>query len=302
MGCEPLGGADWGTVDIAEAEAVVRAAWDAGIRVFDTADVYGLGKSEQRLARALGSVRHDAVIVSKFGVRWRPVPGARAATWKDASPSHLVLALESSLRRLQIDRIPVYLVHWPDARTALDDTLAELERQRLAGKIGVYGVSNHWGSELTKAMALGASIAELPLSLVDMRADIEMSRCASSGLDVLAYGVYAQGLLCGNYDRASRFGDDDRRGRLSQFSEDTWDANETVLAQLALIAGKRGVSMASVALRWVLDHEAVSLAIVGMKTRAQLADALSALTWELEAAEADGLREAGAHAARLTVS
>lgn len=79
LGCEPLGGTDWGQVDMVELHAAVDKAWDLGIRVFDTADVYGLGRSEEQLSKALGARRHDAVIVSKFGIRWEvPKVGNRA--------------------------------------------------------------------------------------------------------------------------------------------------------------------------------------------------------------------------------
>jgi aryl-alcohol dehydrogenase-like predicted oxidoreductase len=289
LGCEPLGGMDWGVVDKGAAVAAVRAAWEAGVNVFDTADVYGLGESERRLATALGGERHHAIIVSKFGVRWKRAVRGRAETWRDCSPTHLVRSLDASLRRLQVDRIPIYLVHWPDTRTPIETTVAELERQRVAGKIGVYGVSNYWGHQLAEAAALGAEVVELPLNLLNRRAEVELKRPHVASVGVLAYGAYAQGLLCGRYRRGSLFSPDDRRHRLRQFSEAEWALNEQLLLRIRTVAGNRGVSMASVALRWVLDHRNVSAAIISAKTPVQLADAVGAFGWHLDQAEVDML-------------
>jgi aryl-alcohol dehydrogenase-like predicted oxidoreductase len=152
FGCEALGGTDWGKVDVPAVQAAVAHAWDRGINTFDVADVYGLGRAETALAEALGPRRHDAVIITKFGVNWRQGKnGGRAETFRDASPAHAKKAAENSLRRLKIDCIPLYLVHWPDPRTPLADTRAALEELKAAGKIRRYGLSNFPGRRLAAA-------------------------------------------------------------------------------------------------------------------------------------------------------
>jgi len=104
MGCEPLGGTDWGDFDPNLAIQAVRHAWDCGITVFDVADVYGLGLAEKVLATALGSARYDAVIISKGGVAWQQAAGdGRARTYRDSNPTRIVAALEDSLRRLKLE-------------------------------------------------------------------------------------------------------------------------------------------------------------------------------------------------------
>lgn len=287
MGCEALGGTDWGHVDIDDAMDAVRFAWSQGVNVFDTADVYGLGESERRLSAALGDSRHEAVIVSKFGVRWTGLSGDRAKTWRDSSASYLGEALDASLRRLRIERIPVYLVHWPDDGTPVEDTLGALEEHRLAGKIGVYGVSNFWGTSLRDAVQLGARAVELPLSLVDRRAESELSNCIGAG--VIAYGTYAQGLLCGRYGRDSQFRGDDRRHRLAHFSNAGWDSNELSLRRVGEVAISRGVTQAQVALRWVLSNEGISCALIGAKSASQVAEAVAACDLELSQEEYEHL-------------
>jgi aryl-alcohol dehydrogenase-like predicted oxidoreductase len=275
LGCEALGGTDWGIVDLDDAAATVRTAWDHGVVVFDTADVYGLGQSERRLAAALGKARHDAVIVSKFGVRWRGTANSRAVTWRDATPDYVVDALESSLRRLRVERIPIYLVHWPDAETPIEETLGALEEQRLAGKIGVYGVSNFADAQLKKAVESGGRVAEMPLNLIQRGAESDISFCGQHDVSVLAYGPYAQGLLCGRYGRHSKFEQNDRRHRLPHFAESAWDSNDALLERLKVLANQRGVKEAQVALQWVISHPPVACTLVGARNPEQLLDTLS---------------------------
>src|SRR5690606_37356832 len=141
FGCEPLGGTDWGDIDLAECENAVRHAYERGVRFFDTADVYGLGASEERLSRALAGNRFEAMIATKGGVRWSSDEGGRARTWRDLDPAYLRGAVDDSLRRLRIDSIGLYYLHWPDERTDLRETLECLAEMKLSGKIQRIGLS-----------------------------------------------------------------------------------------------------------------------------------------------------------------
>jgi aryl-alcohol dehydrogenase-like predicted oxidoreductase len=144
FGCEPLGGIDWGVVDVAGIGSAIDRALDLGIDFFDTADVYGLGLSEERLSQTLGHRRHDVVIATKGGVSWStPTSQSRASITRDSSPSYLRTAVENSLRRLRLDVLPIYYVHWPDPSTPIEATFAELEKLRTEGKIGSLGCSNY---------------------------------------------------------------------------------------------------------------------------------------------------------------
>jgi aryl-alcohol dehydrogenase-like predicted oxidoreductase len=281
LGCGPLGITDWGKLDLSDAMAAVHAAWDQGINLFDTADVYGLGESERILSQVLGKDRHEAVIVSKFGVRWKQESAHRAKTWKDSSGSYLIEALDASLRRLRIERIPIYLVHWPDVNTPLTETIDILEGCRAAGKIGVYGVSNFSGDLLADAVQFGARVVELPLNLIDQKFERQLDECSDSGVGVVAYGAYAQGLLCGGYDRSSRFQSDDRRHSLLHFADGAWDLNDEVLARIRRVGSRRSVPDAQVAVRWVLQHQSVDSVLISAKNAKQLADAIAACEWQM---------------------
>lgn len=288
FGCESLGGTDWGKVDVPAVQAAVAHAWDRGVTAFDVADVYGLGRAESALTEALGPRRHDAVIITKFGVNWRAgKDGSRAETFRDASPAHAKEAAENSLRRLKIDCIPLYLVHWPDPRTPLEETIGALEELKAAGKIRHYGLSNFPAAQIRG----GPAAAELAYSLISNGAAEKelLAACRKQGLATLAYGVLAQGLLTGKYGADANFGADDRRHRLGQFQQAAWEKNGPLLARLRATAEKYGKTMAQVAIRWTLDNPDLSCAIVGAKSACQVDANLGAMGWRLTPEDYDAL-------------
>jgi aryl-alcohol dehydrogenase-like predicted oxidoreductase len=300
FGCEPLGGTDWGAVDAREAEGAVRRALELGINLFDTADAYGLGRSEEALSAALGERRHDVVIVSKFGIAWEHQPGGRARTWKDASPRRVAEALEGSLRRLRVDRLPVYLVHWPDPATPLEDTLEALARCVEQGKVGCVGLSNFGAADVRHAhRVLPLAAVEAEYSLLSRGAEAELlPACAGLGIGVLAYGALAQGLLTGKYGADARFGPDDRRHRLPGFRGAALERGLAAAAALAGAGRESGATPAQLAVRWVLDHPAVTSVVVGAKSARQVEANASAASAVL-AAEARARAERAAASSAL---
>ena len=221
FGCEPLGGTDWGRIDVDEVKHAVREAVHRGVTLFDTADVYGLGLSEERLADALGDDRTRVVIATKGGVRWDSRPAGRASTYRDTSPAAIVSAVEASLRRLRLEQIPLYQIHWPDGRTPIEDTVEALARCVEAGKIGYVGCSNVSSAEVDASRAVATlTSVQLPLSLLDHRSLGLVQTMQQHRIGTLAYGCLAQGLLSGRYPNGTRFGADDRRSRLSLFAKD----------------------------------------------------------------------------------
>lgn len=292
FGCEPLGGTDWGSVDEREGRAAVQRALELGINFFDTADVYGLGQSERVLSEALGRRRHEIVIATKFGVNWQDNPnGGRARTFFDSSPERVVVALENSLRRLRIDCIPLYVIHWPDPKTPIAHTMDALARCREAGKVRYIGVSNFPPNMIKQAHEfVKLSCVELPYNLIDRRAERELLPCcAELGISVLAYGPLAQGLLTGKYGPDARFGPDDRRSRLPHFQGDSLKKKLRAVQVLKELAARYNRTPSQLAVRWVLDNQTVSCAIVGAKSPVQIEDNVGALGWSLSAADRERL-------------
>ncbi len=284
MGCEALGGTDWGKVDPIKAREAVRAAVDCGISTFDTADVYGLGNSEIELSNALGSDRHQAFIVSKFGVRWEQnSPDDRAVTFRDSSPRYLLTAIEASLRRLNIEAIPLYLVHWPDPSTPLRETLQALDKIKQAGKILNYGLSNFRVEEVVDATRnYNVCAYEGDYSLLRRNPFEQISReLEGKKVARFCYGVLAQGVLTGKYNAKSKFEQDDRRSRLAQFDPGRWNYNEVQLDRLRVVAEKYEKTPAQVAIQWVLQGGRVDSAIVGAKTPEQVRLNIEVMHWKM---------------------
>jgi aryl-alcohol dehydrogenase-like predicted oxidoreductase len=284
FGCEQLGGVDWGPFDGAAALAAVEVALNCGIRLFDTADIYGLGLSERRLADILRPRRPDVVIATKFGLNWRQQEASqRAQTFRDSSRRRVREALEGSLRRLGVDSIDLYQVHWPDPSTPIAETLDELERCRREGKIVHIGLCNFPVALLREACGVTAiASAQVPYSLLDRSAEVELLPfCADHHVAVVVYGPLAHGLLSGKYDATTRFGIDDRRGRMPAYRGEEFRRNLRIVHDVKAVAERYGKSPSQIALRWVLRNPAVTCAIVGCKTQQQVSENADVFDWDL---------------------
>ena len=283
FGSEPAGGTDWGKVDDRDSIAAIQKAVERGINFFDTADVYGLGRSEEILAEALGRDCQKVIIASKFGVNWNVVPGKRAKTFFDGSPARVLEALEGSLRRLRLDCIPLYYIHWPDPNTPIADTMETLIKCKEAGKIRFIGVSNFSAELVRQAYSIHPlATVQTPYNLLQRQAELDLLPCCDElGVGAVAYGPLAQGLLTGKYGPDAKFGDDDRRSRLSHFQKETLKSNLTTVERLKVVGKQYEKSPAQVAIRWILDHPSMSCAIIGVKNTDQLEENLGAMNWTL---------------------
>lgn len=285
FGCWATGGHGWGTIDDHEAIAAVKCAFYRGITFFDTADVYGFGKSEERLCRALGNHRHDVIIATKFGVRW----DKNGKTWKDISPSYMRKALEASLRRLKLDCIPIYYVHWPDGKTDLSDILQAMADCKQEGKIGAIGISNFSAEQIKEAVKIAPIHAfQTRLNLLERKALYDtLPLCKANNIDFISWGSLADGLLTGKFLKESTFSDNDHRRRNPQFQELQYLLNLKKVEKLKRLASARNVSAAQLALRWLLDTTGVGSVLVGAKSPIQIEENIGALDWRLTNGEYD---------------
>jgi aryl-alcohol dehydrogenase-like predicted oxidoreductase len=285
IGCEQLGGTDCGRYDRLETIRAVAHSADLGINVFDTADVYGLGESEEALTRALGARRHEMFIVTKGGVRWeRPAGQERARTNIDLSPDYLRRAVEDSLRRLAIDSIPLYLLHAPDRSVPLEQSLEALMALKDAGKVRAIGLSNYSFADIRRADELADIAAvELRYNLFERAPETEIFPwCRKRGIGIFAYGPLAEGLLAGKYSEASRFDSSDRRSRLPHFQGDALRTNLNVVDRVRLAAADHSRSAAQIAVNWVLSRNAVTSAVVGVKNVKQLEEVAGSIGWSVD--------------------
>jgi aryl-alcohol dehydrogenase-like predicted oxidoreductase len=280
MGGCPLGGHDWGAVDDADSVAAVRRALEGGVNFFDTADVYGLGHSEELLAAALGPDRHRVIVATKFGMRW----DANRRPWKDTSPGYLRVAIENSLRRLRLSCVPLYYIHWPDGATPIAETMAELVRCRDQGKLRWIGLSNFSPAQVREAVSVAPVHAlQVAMSVLDHAlADELLPLARQTGIGLVTWGSLSQGLLTGKFNAQSRFPPNDRRCRYANFIGEQFQENIRRVETVKQIAARTGRTPAQVALRWLLDTPGVGVALVGGKRPAQIEENLGALDWQLD--------------------
>lgn len=280
-GC-PLGGHGWGLVNDDDSVRAVRTALDLGINFFDTADVYGLGHSERILSRALGSNRHDVIVATKFGVKW----DSRKNISRDISPRYLRLALEASLRRLKLEFIPLYYVHWPDGRTSVEAAIEELERCRAKGKIQAIGVSNFSAEQIRIASQVTQiTCVQAQLSLLNRKALALSQVVREAQASLVTWGSLAQGLLTGKYSRDSHFDESDRRSRYENFQGEVFSRNLNAVEIAKQISKRLGKSPSQIAIRWLLDTSQVDCVLFGAKTSRQVQENVGASGWSLSDTE-----------------
>lgn len=282
LGTAQFGGADHplyrhiGGLGQAEADRLVGMALDAGINLFDSADVYAQGESEQRLGRALGSRRHEALISTKVGNRAGPHPN-------DAGLSrvHLVGAIDAALRRLGTDHIDLLQIHAWDPYTPLEDVMRTLGDAVRMGKVRYLGCSNFFAWQLVKANLLAAAHGMEPLvacqayySLVgrDIEREI-LPALQDQGLALLSWAPLAGGLLSGEYSRSRR---PTRNSRRLAVAFPPVDENHAfnVIDVLEIVARKHAATVAQVALAWQFHQPGLTAAVVGANSESQLGDNL----------------------------
>lgn len=264
-------GGRWGGADDAASLAACHAALDAGVNWIDTADIYGQGRAERIVGRAVRERRDEVIVASKGGVAWEAGPPLRI--WREASAGYLKMACDRSLQALGLDHIDIYQVHWPVGGVPAEETMGAMLELRDAGKIRAIGVSNYHLADLEAAGAVTRIDSYQPGYHL-MRRDIEQAElpwCAAHGTGVIAYGPLAHGLLTGKMTEQTTFGADDWRATSELFADDAFAERIAVVRELEQVAresGRRG-GVAEVAVAWVLRRPEVTAAIVGARSPEQ---------------------------------
>jgi aryl-alcohol dehydrogenase-like predicted oxidoreductase len=288
FGCWAMGGSGWGDVDDNESIAAVHRAREHGINFFDTADAYGFGHSEQVLAKALGKDHSGLVVATKGGLAWDDQGRIR----NDCSPEYLQGALEESLKRLKVERIDLYQIHWPDPSVPVEDTIGWAFDQVAAGKIHSVGVSNYDTKQMGRALSVGPIVSlQPPYSLLDRSIEEAiLPFCRKEEIGVVAYSPLGMGLLTGKFAPESTF--TGWRAIFEYFKGERYQANLRVVERLRALAEKRGVTVGQFALAWVMGQPGVTSAIVGAKRPDQVdenAGAAGVLLDEEELSSADAI-------------
>lgn len=293
VGCNNFGR----KLDLDGTRAVVDAALDAGINLFDTADIYGdePGDSEELLGQALKGRRDDVVVATKFGMdmqgRNGPDHGARGAR------RYIARAVEASLRRLGTDHIDLYQMHEPDPGTPIDETLAALDDLVRAGKVRYLGNSNFAGWQIADADWVASSSgrarfisAQNHYSLLERGVEAEViGACERFGLGMLPFFPLANGLLTGKYKRGEAAPAGSRLSGGGRYAERLAGARWDVIEALEAYAAERGLSLLQVAIGGLAARPAVTSVIAGATTPEQVRANAEAGVWQPTDADLDAL-------------
>lgn len=280
LGTWAIGGWMWGGTDEARSIETIRGAVHGGINLIDTAPVYGFGRSEEIVGKALEGIRDQAVIATKVALEW-PDEQVR----RNASAARIRQEVEDSLRRLRTDRIDLYQVHWPDPQVPHEETARELERLRQEGKILAIGVSNYSPEQLEAFRQFAnLSTVQPPYNLFERAIEADVLPYAQRhGLVVLAYGALCRGLLSGRMNAETRFdGDDLRQGDPKFQSPRFAQYLASVEALTAFAREHHGKSVLALAVRWILD-KGPTIALWGARKPEQLQGLDEAFGWQLSA-------------------
>ena len=268
LGCWAMGGDQWGGQDDEVSARTVAQSLELGVNFFDTAEAYGGGHSEEVLGRALEGHRQEVFVSTKV------------------APSHLApeairTALAGSLERLRTDYVDIYYVHWPNYDQPIAETMETLDALRAEGRIRAVGVSNFERPVLTKAMSYGTIDAlQPPYNMLwrFVEADL-LPFCREHGIGITTYSSLAQGILTDTLTLDSTFPPGDIRPQSVLFQPENYGRCLELVARLRPVAARLGVSVAQLALRWVIEQPGVTSSLVGARAPTEIQENVGALGW-----------------------
>ncbi len=291
LGTWAIGGGDnpygWGPQDDKESIAAIQRALDLGVNWIDTAAGYGKGHSEEVIGRAIAGRRDEVIVATKCGILWQE---DGSEIYGHLKADSIRREVENSLRRLQVETIDLYQIHWPWPDEDIEEgwaTIAELIKE---GKVRYGGVSNFNVEQLKRIQAIHP-VASLqpPYSMLARGIEAEiMPFCAENNIGIVVYSPMQAGLLTGKMtkERVAQFPADDwRKAKSPYFQEPELSLNLALVEELRPIAERNGRSLAELAIAWVLRRPEVTSAIVGARRPSQIEQTVSAGEWTLSAGD-----------------
>ncbi len=282
FGAWAIGGWMWGGSDDDDAVRALHAAIDNGISCIDTAPIYGMGRSEMVVGKAIADRREQVVLASKCGMRWDLEEGERffettdnegrpRSIYKNLKPHSIRKECEDSLRRLRVDYIDLYQCHWPDKTTPIADTMQALLELKQEGKIRAFGVSNFTVDMIKECLQYGRIESDQPrYSALDRTIESEiLPFCHENSISVLAYSPLEQGLLTGKVAPDRVFNEGDQRRNKPLFAKENRIKILNMLGALRTIADAHDATFGQLFLAWLAAQPGMTTALAGARTEAQ---------------------------------
>src|SRR5471030_210073 len=283
IGTWAIGGWMWGGTDDAESISTIRAALEQGINVIDTAPVYGFGRSEEIVGKAIaeGNLRSRVLIASKTGLQWE-----QGRVSRNASRARILREFEDSLRRLRTDHIDIYQVHWPDPLVMIEETAEAMHTLFKQGKIRAIGVSNFSVDQMEQFRRVAPlHVLQPPYNLFERGIETDLlPYCRENNIAMLGYGALCRGLLSGRMQADTVFNGDDLRRADPKFVKPRFGQYLTAVQKLDRLAQQRfGKRVIHLAIRWMLD-QGITTALWGARHPDQLRPVNEVMGWRLDAA------------------
>jgi aryl-alcohol dehydrogenase-like predicted oxidoreductase len=282
IGTWAIGGWMWGGTDEAESIATIRSAFERGINVIDTAPVYGFGRSEEIVGRAIaeGRLRSEVLIATKAGLQW---DGGTVS--RNAGRARILREVEDSLRRLRTEYIDIYQVHWPDPLVMIEETAEAMHTLFKQGKIRAIGVSNFSVSQMARFRRVAPlHVLQPPYNLFERGIEVDLlPYCRENKIAMLGYGALCRGLLSGRMRPDTVFGGDDLRRTDPKFQQPRFAQYLAAVDKLDRLAQRFGKHVIHLAVRWMLD-QGVTTALWGARHTGQLQPVDDVIGWSLDAA------------------
>jgi len=295
LGTWAMGGAGWqygwGPQDDTEAVYGILTALDEGINWIDTAAIYGFGHSEDLVGRALKQIKHKPLVATKCGLIGDPHGHIIHCLKADS----IAAECEASLKRLGVDAIDLYQIHWPDPEDIIEQGWEQMAKLAEQGKVRYVGVSNFNVEQIARAQKVfPVASVQPPYSMIRRGAENELfGYCTENDIGIVAYSPMQRGLLTGKFtqERLASLSGDDHRRKASEFQEPEFSATLKLVDELRLIAERNDRTPAQLAISWVLRRREVTAAIVGARRPEQIKETVQAGGWRLTQEEIDEIEQ-----------
>lgn len=305
FGAWAIGGWMWGGSDEGDAIAAIRASIDAGVTTIDTAAIYGMGYSEELVGRAIAGRRKDVLIATKCGRRWDSDVGSmpfqstdrqgKAVTIRSNSrPQSIFAECEASLRRLGVDVIDLYQIHWPDTTFPIEEGMLAMHKLREQGKVRAVGVSNFDLEQVKRAASVGPLHSlQPPYSLIQRGIENDLLPwCRENGVGAIVYSPLERGLLTGKVGPDRVFPADDHRSTHKLFTQEKRHQVQAALKKIEPICQAHGVSYTQAVINWTMNQPGITGALVGARNAEQARHNAAAADFTLSADEQSAMRTA----------
>jgi aryl-alcohol dehydrogenase-like predicted oxidoreductase len=306
FGAWAVGGWMWGGAEENASVRAIRRAYDSGITTIDTAPVYGFGKSEELIGKAMAGVPRDSYqILTKFGMNWTSEDGEYFFDTTDdegnlikmhkwSSRKRIMQECEDSLRRLKTDYIDLYQIHWPDATTPISETFEAVERLIEQGKVRAAGVCNYNVEQVNEALkTIPLASNQVPYSMVNRGIEKQLvPQALEKGLGIIPYSPLQRGLLTGKIKPGHQFDEGDTREGNRFYTDENIRRTNAMLEEIRNIAETHNATLAQIVINWTMHRPGVACVLVGARDDNQVEANAKALQLNLTTDELSSITQA----------